>query len=60
MYKSVFEIMLEVLITNNFISFTFFMIKVAVMDIDICGPSAPRIMGVEGETGKRIIFVNLY
>jgi hypothetical protein len=27
-------------------------IKVAVMDIDICGPSAPRILGVEGETGK--------
>ncbi|EFX70261.1 hypothetical protein DAPPUDRAFT_328248 [Daphnia pulex] len=24
--------------------------NVAVMDIDICGPSAPRIMGVEGET----------
>lgn len=24
--------------------------KVAVMDIDICGPSIPRIMGVEGET----------
>jgi Mrp family chromosome partitioning ATPase len=23
------------------------------MDIDICGPSAPRIMGVEGETGKK-------
>lgn len=24
--------------------------KVSVMDVDICGPSAPRIMGVEGET----------
>lgn len=23
--------------------------QVAIMDVDICGPSGPRIMGVEGE-----------
>ena len=23
--------------------------QIAIMDVDICGPSVPRVMGVEGE-----------
>ena len=37
-------------IINHFCTHKSLVYKVAVMDVDICGPSGPRIMGVEGET----------
>lgn len=27
----------------------FFMFQIAVLDVDICGPSIPKVMGLEGE-----------
>ncbi|KAG5458294.1 MAG: P-loop containing nucleoside triphosphate hydrolase protein, partial [Olpidium bornovanus] len=38
------------LATFFFFFFFFLSLQVGVLDIDICGPSIPKIMGVEGET----------
>lgn len=27
----------------------YFMFQIAVLDVDICGPSIPKVMGLEGE-----------
>ena len=38
-------------------AFHCFCFQVAVLDVDICGPSIPRILGVEGEQVVMILFI---
>ena len=36
------------------------MFQVAILDIDICGPSIPRVMGVVGEQVNKYFFFYIY
>ena len=33
-------------------SYIFYEFQIAVLDVDICGPSIPKVMGLEGEQVK--------
>lgn len=33
----------------NYALHCYFMFQIAVLDVDICGPSIPKVMGLEGE-----------
>ena len=47
--KQVYNLKSNSISSINLILFFFFLLKIGVLDVDICGPSLPLIFGVQNE-----------